>query len=151
MRSTLYIFCWWRSSSLINLEVCWWNVILIYSKGLFGAIYELRWLWALGWLHSTLSSWTSSFSISSLSLRLNESSTFKWGISSQIHGAISASSFILDYWVAFISHEISIGPVTSSQLREDKHTFVTDFEGTSSWNLLEIRANFIIILYQVVV
>jgi hypothetical protein len=140
-----------RRSSLMNLEVCWWDIVLINSKRLLRAINELRWLWALGWLHSTLSSWTSSFSFSRLGLWLNKSSSFKWGISSQIHGAISACSFVLNYWVALVCNEISIGPVTSSKLREDKHTFVTDFKGSSSWNLLEIRATFIIILYQVVV
>jgi len=157
MRSNHDIFTWRHACTLRDLEFCCSLLLellrrLICSQLFIWNLVKCRRIWhlCLTWLiHSTLSSWASSWS--SFCLRLNKTSTLDWCISRQEHGAISTLRFLSDHASTLVSNKLCIWPVTTFQLWENEHSFIADFECPNARNLLIVRTSFIIILNKIVV
>ena len=62
-----------------------------------------------------------------------------------------STSFILENLETFISNKFTIWPISSLELRKNKHTFETNFDCSSSWNLLEKRSGLRILIWNQII
>jgi hypothetical protein len=76
---------------------------------------------------------------------------FHWGISSQVLGAIHSVVVILHNKHAFVRNKLTIWPISSLELGENKHALVADLKSSNSWNLLEVWSLLIIVWHEIVV
>ena len=138
--------CWDRLHDLL-----WWIIVLVNTQRLILLKTLVKW---------NVSNWK--FAITSLSSRaastssffswaLHVSSAFHWSVTGEEWSAIKTFWLTFDDRCAFICDEFAIRPVSSLQLRENKHAFIAYFECPEPWYLLVVGILRVVVLDEIIV